>query len=165
MRRVPFRWALPIFHLAMDAALVAVFVAMLHPFLPISYDQNVTMMIDPRSPGLVKPFLLLTTGALPAGFVSLLALFTIGHAFDIPYGSKGWLWFGFYEFLAVSLWFLISRIPSAYGWCAASMLFRVLACSIVGSNIWWVVQDCRRLSGSSQRSMLRQQVSGGSPST
>jgi hypothetical protein len=101
MRKIPFRWALPVFHLAMDAALVAVFVAMLHPFLPISYDSNVTMMIEPRSPGLVKPFLLLTTGTLPTGFVSLLALSATGHDLDIPYGSKGWLWLDFTSF---SLW-------------------------------------------------------------
>ena len=45
---------------------------------------------------------------------------------------------GFYEFLAVALWFLVSRVPSTYGWCVASIPVRVLACSIVASNIWWV---------------------------
>jgi hypothetical protein len=73
MKGIQFRWALPIFHLAMDLILVAILIdTMRHarpaiaesrtgPFVPVSYSQYRTV-IDFRGPGLLKPFLLLATG-------------------------------------------------------------------------------------------------------
>jgi hypothetical protein len=137
MRRIPLRWALPVFHIAMDAVLVAIFVVMLQyaspaiarfrtgPFLPASYDQNVTMVIDP----LQEPcLLLLTTANLPAGMITLLALSTTRDKLLIPYDSRGFLWVGFYESLAVAFWFFLSRTPSAHWWNVASMFVRNVAC-------------------------------------
>jgi hypothetical protein len=138
MRRIPLRWALPIFHLATDAIIVAIFVVTLRSaFPPVSYYPNARMMIDPRSPGLQEPFLLLVTANLPAGITTLIALSTTGHDIDIPYDSKAFLWAGLYESLAVTFWCLISRAPSAYWWCIASMFVRLTACSIGFSRLFW----------------------------
>lgn len=109
MKRIPLRWVLPVFHFAMDAALVATFViALWHSspaiariphnyFRAVSYDPNVTMMINPRgAPGLQEPFFLLITANLPAGVITVSALSTIGHDVDLPYDSKAFLWAGLY---------------------------------------------------------------------
>jgi hypothetical protein len=146
MKTIPLRWVLPTFHLAMDLILVAIFIAALgwllnHPlqsgfFRPISYEQSVTMMIDPRAPGLMKPFSLLITGALPAGIISLFALSFTSHDINLPYDSRAFLWFGLYECLAVPLWLFVSRVPTAYWWGIASMFVRVMACLIGFSSFW-----------------------------
>jgi hypothetical protein len=137
MRRIPLRFVLPVFHLTMDAALVAVFVLTLRcGFPPASYYPNARMVIDPRSPGLVKPFLLLNTGTLPAGIISLLALSTTGHDVDIPYDSRAFLWLALFEVLAASLWFFVGRMTTAYWWGATSMFLRIVASLIAFSRFW-----------------------------
>lgn len=149
MTRIPLRWALPVFHLAIDLILVAILIdALLHMepgiarfrgglFLAVSYDQGITMMIDPRAPGLREPFFLLITGTFPAGIFSLFALVRTGHGFDIPFDSRAFLWFGFYECLAASLWFFISRVPAAYWWGIASAFVRIVACLTGLSSLFW----------------------------
>jgi len=151
MRRIPLRWALPIFHLAMDALLVAAFVVTLRygspvvarfrtgPFLPVAYDPNVTMVIDPLSRGLPGSpgLVLLITANPPAGIITLLGLSTTGHDIYIPDNSGAFLWLAFYEFLALPFWCLMSRVPSAYWWCIASMIVRFVAFSVGFSRLAW----------------------------
>lgn len=124
MRRIPLRWTLPIFHLTIDLVLVVFLIFKLswlsnHPpesgfFRPVSYHQNVTVLIEPRAPGLVKPFSLLITAALPAGAISLFVLSFAGHDVYLPYDSRAFLWLALYEVLAVSIWVSISSPPTAY---------------------------------------------------
>jgi hypothetical protein len=137
MRRIPLRWALPIFNLAMDALLIAVFVVRLRYALSeIASYPNVRIGIDPRVPGLQEPFLLLTTANLPAGIMTLLGISTMGHDIAVPYDSSAFLWPALYELLALPFWFFVSRVPSAYWWCIASMIVRMVAFSVSFSSFW-----------------------------
>ena len=147
MKRIPSRWALSIFHLAMDLMLVAVLVARLRdavdhpplarfraqPFLATAYEQPFERF-DPRGPAFIEPVLLLITGTLPAGIVSILVMGAAGNFPDMPYNPTSLLWLGFYEALATSFWFFASRAPSARWWCVSSIFVRILACSITSSR-------------------------------
>jgi hypothetical protein len=148
--RVPFRWALPIFHLAMDLILVVMLMVQLlrwmnHPnesgsnrglFVPVSYDRHVQYVFDGRSPGSIGPTSLLITGTLPAGVISCVTLFATRGQLDIPYGCL--IWLGLFEGIAAPLWLFASRIPTAYDWCLASICVRVLAVLTVLSKLWGV---------------------------
>lgn len=144
MKGIQFQWVLPIFHLAMDAILVAILIAALRyvvdhppeaeftarPLVPV-VDQLCYTRFDPRaSPLLAGPFLLLVTANAPAGLVLVLALVTAGNDLSIPYGSKGFLWLGLYEILAVPVWLFFGRLPHGRRWGLASIFVRLTAGSI-----------------------------------
>jgi hypothetical protein len=144
MKGIRFRWVLPIFHLAMDLILVAILINTLRhakpaiaedanrQFVPVSYSQP-RELIDFRGPGLLEPFLLLTTGTLPVTIVSLLAL-AAANGLDIPYEAGSVLWLGLYEALAMPLWFFID--DSGRRWGLVSICVRLAAGMVASSSIW-----------------------------
>jgi hypothetical protein len=146
--RIPFRWALPIFHLAVDLVLTTLLVVQLlawinhpsesgfnrRPYVAASYNPQVRYVLDPRSPGSIGASILLITGTLPAGIISSMTLFATRGQLDIPYGCL--IWFGLFESLAIPMWFFAGRTPAAYSWCIASIGVRVLASLTVVSRLW-----------------------------
>jgi hypothetical protein len=138
MKRIPFRWALPIFHLAMDAVLVVILVIAANserePQELILHNQPI--MDTPPNPA----YKLLVTSTLPA---DMIASQFIRGATDIGRRPIGWWWLSLFEALSIPFWFVIGWIADrgqrvVCGWVIVFAVTRIMAILLGAAPPWKV---------------------------
>jgi hypothetical protein len=135
MKGIQFRWALPMFHLAVDLTLVAFMVAAANsePELQRMIRSGQMVIDTPPCPACR----LLAASTPPASIIA--SQFVTGGSEEIGWRPIGWRWFGLFEAVAIPFWFLLGWLAEharagILWWCLILTAIRILALPLLWSR-------------------------------